>query len=64
MERERNQIANEAGGAIAEIMDERDKLRDAVRAYRDAKGRYHTQKACERMVALLPENDLVLGPRN
>jgi hypothetical protein len=35
---------------------QRDELRDAVRAYRDAKGRYHTQKACERLLALLPEN--------
>jgi hypothetical protein len=35
---------------------QRDELRDAVRAYRDAKGRYHTQKACERLLDLLPEN--------
>jgi hypothetical protein len=25
-------------------------------ALRDAKGRYHTQLACERLVTLLPEN--------
>ena len=37
--------------------EERDRLQDAVRAFRDAKGRYHTQKACERLIALLPEND-------
>ena len=36
--------------------EERDRLRDAVREYRDAKGRYHTQKACERLIALLPAN--------
>jgi hypothetical protein len=38
---------------------ERDQLRHAIRAYRDAKGRYHTQLACERLVSLLPENDQV-----
>lgn len=36
--------------------EERDRLQDAVRAFRNAKGRYHTQKACERLIALLPEN--------
>ena len=35
---------------------ERDQLRHAIRAYRDAKGRYHTQLACEWLVSLLPEN--------
>ena len=40
---------------------QRDELRDAVRAYRDAKGRYHTQKACERLLALLPENETSAG---
>lgn len=38
------------------IAVQRDLLQDAVRAYRDAKGRHHTQKACERLLALLPEN--------
>jgi len=42
---------------------QRDELRDAVRAYRDAKGRYHTQKACERLLALLPENVSAQGLR-
>jgi hypothetical protein len=41
---------------MEKLQRERDELRDAVRAYRDAKGRYHTQKACERLLALLPEN--------
>ena len=41
----------------ARCAEERDRLQDAVRSYRDAKGRYHTQKACERLLALLPEND-------
>lgn len=56
LERERNAVAKEAGRSLAEIMEERDELHDAIRAYRDAKGRYHTQKACERLLALLPEN--------
>lgn len=34
----------------------RDELREAVRAYRDAKGRHHTQKACKRLLSILPEN--------
>lgn len=32
------------------------KLWDAIRAYRDAKGRFQTQKACEHLLTLLPEN--------
>ena len=50
-------------GDMSDIVDElnrlkreRDELRDAVTAYRDAKGRYHTQKACERLLSLLPDN--------
>ena len=35
---------------------ERDDLLAAIRAYRDANGRYHTQLACERLLSLLPEN--------
>ena len=31
-------------------------LRDAVRNMRDVKGRFHTQLATERLIALLPEN--------
>ena len=41
---------------------ERDQLRHAIRAYRDAKGRYHTQLACERLVLLLPENAKIDAP--
>lgn len=37
---------------------ELEELRDAVRNMRDAKGRYHTQLACERLLALLPENEI------
>jgi hypothetical protein len=33
-------------------------LRDAVRNFRDVKGRFHTQLAAERLIALLPENNL------
>ena len=40
----------------ARCAEERDRLQDAVREYRDAKGRYHTQKACERLLSLLPDN--------
>ena len=47
---------NKLLGNYEVAMDERDELRDAVRYYRNAKGRYHTQKACERMLSLLPEN--------
>lgn len=36
---------------------ERDELLAAIRAYRDAKGRYHTQLVCERLLTFLPEND-------
>ena len=32
-------------------------LWDAIRDYRDAKGRYHTQIACEHLLTLLPENE-------
>ena len=35
---------------------ERTTLHNAIRNYRDAKGRFHTQLACERLVALLSEN--------
>ncbi len=48
---------------MEKLQRERDELRDAVRAYRDAKGRYHTQKACERLLALLPENAKGDAPR-
>jgi hypothetical protein len=32
------------------------RLRAAIRNLRDVKGRHHTQIACERLFALLPEN--------
>ena len=32
---------------------------DAIREYRNAKGRYHTQKACERLLSFLPENSKI-----
>lgn len=41
---------------------ERDQLRHAIRAFREAKGRYHTQLACERLVSLLPENARAMPP--
>lgn len=33
-----------------------EELREAVRNFRDVKGRFHTQLAAERLIALLPEN--------
>jgi hypothetical protein len=33
-----------------------EELREAVRNVRDVKGRFHTQLATERLIALLPEN--------
>lgn len=44
-----------ATDACTQLRCERDELHAAIRAYRDAKGRYHTQRACERLVSLLPE---------
>ncbi len=41
--------AHELDAKLAEI-------RDAVRNMRDVKGRFHTQLATERLIALLPEN--------
>ena len=41
---------------------ELEELRDAVRNVRDVKGRFHTQLAVERMIALLPENVQVEAP--
>jgi hypothetical protein len=37
-------------------------LRDAVRNFRDVKGRFHTQLAAERLIALLPENARAMPP--
>lgn len=49
---------------IGEIFDalecqnsEVEKLRSAIRNFRDVSGRHHTQIACERLLALLPENN-------
>lgn len=47
---------NKILGDYRTALDELDQLRDAVRALWKVKGRYHTQKACERLIALLPEN--------
>ena len=57
LERERNawaDVAKSRGQDAIRYHDERDKLLDAIRSYRDAKGRYHTQKACERLLKFLP----------
>lgn len=37
-------------------------LRNAVRNFRDVQGRHHTQIACERLFAILPENVNVDAP--
>jgi hypothetical protein len=52
LENERNKMTAFASDLTAELRE----VRTAIRAYRDAKGRYHTQLACERLLALLPEN--------
>jgi len=41
--------------AIVKLERERDELRAAIRNLRDVSGRHHTQIACERLFALLPE---------
>jgi hypothetical protein len=53
---------------IREIFDalecqnkEVERLRAAIRNLRDVSGRYHSQIACERLFALLPENAGVLA---
>lgn len=51
LENERNKMTAFASDLAAELRE----VRTAIRAYRDAKGRYHTQLACERLLALLPE---------
>ena len=55
---------------IGEIFDalecqnkEVERLRAAIRNLRDVSGRHHTQIACERLFALLPENADVEPPR-
>lgn len=34
-----------------------EELQHAVRGYRDARGRYHTQKACEELLAVLQRQE-------
>ena len=41
---------------LRETRVELETLRDAVRNMRDVKGRFNTQLAAERLMALLPEN--------
>jgi hypothetical protein len=41
---------------------ERDELLAAIRGYRNAKNRYHTQLACERLLKFLPDNVRPLAP--
>jgi hypothetical protein len=54
-----------AGAAIDNLCDATQRLTHAIESFRDAKGRYHTQKATEKMLAListnLPSSD---GPEN
>jgi hypothetical protein len=51
---------------VNEIFDdlegERDELRDALRTMIKAKGRFNTQTAMERLIALLPENQPTIKP--
>jgi hypothetical protein len=59
MERERNEWREKADHRsifVTTTGDALDATLTAIRAYRDAKGRYHTQKACEHLLSLLPEN--------
>ena len=48
---------NDLRDMLSEAIAQRDQLQDAVRDYRDAKGRFHTEKACKRLLSLLPENE-------
>jgi hypothetical protein len=60
LENERNKMTAFASDLAAELRE----VRTAIRAYRDARGRYHTQLACERLLALLPENATAQTPPN
>ena len=40
-----------------------EELREAVRNFRDVSGRYHTEIACKRLFALLPENSVLSAPK-
>ena len=60
LERERDEARRwNAEGKIngARCAEERDRLQDAIRTLRDAKGNTATQDAYEKLIALLPEND-------
>lgn len=46
----------------ARCAEERDRLQDAVRNLRDVSGRHHTEQACRRLYALLPENAESIHP--
>ena len=53
-----------AGDNALEIVAlEYERVMAAIREYRDAKGRHHTQIATERLFALLPESDQVEARR-
>jgi hypothetical protein len=58
-ERERDDAIVEATNAVNDIIVVRsqlEELRAAVRNFRDVQGRHHTEIACKRLFALLPEN--------
>jgi hypothetical protein len=44
-------------GNARKAENELENLRAAIRNLRDVSGRHHTEIACERLFALLPEND-------
>jgi len=48
--------------ALEIVATEYSRVMDAIREYRDAKGRYHTQKAREHLLAHLPENSKLSQP--
>jgi len=43
---------------VDQLQADHDKLLEAIKAFRDAKGRYHTQKAAEKLISLIPANNL------
>ena len=51
------ELGSAGDNALEIVATEYNRVIDAIREYRDAKGRYHTQKACERLLTLLLEND-------
>ena len=58
IERERNDKTTLAMGFAGDLAE----LRNAVRNLRDVSGRHHSQIACERLFALLPENAQRVAP--